>query len=199
MPTRAEGCCNAIIEALACGLPVISSNKAFNDEILNDEYSIRIDEQNEEKLYLAISDLKDNAVLRNKMAHVALEKAKELRNATPMVHNCAQTIMEVYADDLGINKELANHLGCNFGGGMKCGSVCGAVTSGLMILGAKEIDSPAKVNQFIKTISNNHQGLINCADLLRENAKNGGQKKPHCDGMIQEVIELIDQMEKEND
>ena len=50
-----------------------------------------------------------------------VEKAKELRNATPMVHNCAQTIMEVYADDLGINKELANHLGCNFGGGMKCG------------------------------------------------------------------------------
>ena len=90
-----------------------------------------------------------------------IEKAKELRNATPMVHNCAQTIMEVYADDLGINKELANHLGCNFGGGMKCGRVC--------------------------------------ADLLKENAKNGGQKKPHCDGMIQEVIELIDQMEKEND
>ena len=118
---------------------------------------------------------------------------------TRMVHNCAQTIMEVYADDLGINKELANHLGCNFGGGMKCGSVCGAITSGLMILGAKGIDSPAKVNQFIKTISNNHHGLINCADLLKENAKNGGQKKPHCDGMIQEVIELIDQMEKEND
>ena len=69
-----------------------------------------------------------------------IEKAKELRNATPMVHNCAQTIMEVYADDLGINKELANHLGCNFGGGMKCGSVCGAITSGLMILGAKGID-----------------------------------------------------------
>ena len=96
-------------------------------------------------------------------------------------------------------KEVANHLGCNFGGGMKCGSVCGAITSGLMILGAKGIDSPAKVNQFIKTISNNHHGLINCADLLKENAKNGGQKKPHCDGMIQEVIELIDQMEKEND
>lgn len=44
------------------------------------------------------------------------------------------------------------------------------------ILGAKGIDSPAKVNQFIKTISNNHHGLINCADLLKENAKNGGQR-----------------------
>ena len=57
-------------------------------------------------------------------------------------------LWKFYADDLGINKELANHLGCNFGGGMKCGSVCGAITSGLMILGAKGIDSPAKVNQF---------------------------------------------------
>ena len=68
-----------------------------------------------------------------------------------------------------------------------------------MILGAKGIDSPVKVNAFIKTISNHHQGLINCTDLLKENAKNGGQKKPHCDGMIQEVIELIDQMVEEND
>ena len=37
------------------------------------------------------------------------------------------------------------------------------------------------------------------SDEVKENAKNGGQKKPHCDVMIQEVIELIDQMEKEND
>ena len=107
-----------------------------------------------------------------------VEKAKELRNATPMVHNCAQTIMEVYANDLGINKELANHLGCNFGGGMKCGSVCGAITSGLMVLGAKGIDSPAKVNHFIKTISNNHKGLVNCTDLLKKMPKREVKRNP---------------------
>ena len=68
-----------------------------------------------------------------------------------------------------------------------------------MLFRSKGIDSPAKVNHFIKTISNNHKGLVNCTDLLKENAKKGGQKKPHCDAMIQEVIELIDHMEEEND
>lgn len=39
-----------------------------------------------------------------------VEKAKELRNATPMVHNCAQTIMEVYANDLGIQQRTCQSL-----------------------------------------------------------------------------------------
>lgn len=33
-----------------------------------------------------------------------IEKAMELRNETPMVNNCAQTIMRVYADELGIDE-----------------------------------------------------------------------------------------------
>ena len=78
LPTKAEGCCNAIIEALACGLPVISSNKSFNDEILNDRCSIRIDESNEEELYNAIELLKKDKDLRKKMSSAALEKAKML-------------------------------------------------------------------------------------------------------------------------
>ena len=43
LPTLAEGCCNAIIEALACGLPVVSSNRSFNYDILNDQNSILVD------------------------------------------------------------------------------------------------------------------------------------------------------------
>ena len=36
--------------------------------------------------------------------------------------------------------------------------------------------------------------MTDCAELLRENVKNGGTKKVHCDNMIKEAIELIDEL-----
>jgi teichuronic acid biosynthesis glycosyltransferase TuaC len=42
-PSIAEGSSNAILEALACGKPVIASREKFNDDILSDDYSYRID------------------------------------------------------------------------------------------------------------------------------------------------------------
>ena len=53
-----------------------------------------------------------------------VEKAMEIRNETPMVNNCAQTILRAYADELGITGDMAAKLSANFGGGMKCGSTC---------------------------------------------------------------------------
>lgn len=40
-----------------------------------------------------------------------IEKAMELRNETPMVSNCSQTIMRCYAEDMGISEEMAAGLG----------------------------------------------------------------------------------------
>lgn len=123
-----------------------------------------------------------------------IEKAMELRNEVPMCNNCAQTIMRVYADELGIDENTAAALGSNFGGGMKCGSTCGAITAGLMVLGAKGIESPMILKEFRKRIADNHGGMTDCADLLRANAAKGGEKKPHCDGMIKEAIEIMDEL-----
>ena len=50
-----------------------------------------------------------------------IEDAMEIRNEQPMVCNCAQTILRVYAKELGLSPEQAEKLGSNFGGGMKCG------------------------------------------------------------------------------
>ena len=78
LPTQAEGCCNAIIEAVACGLPVVSSNKPFNDEILDDSYSIRIDENNIDEIAQAISDLKENRSFREQMSACAIHASVRL-------------------------------------------------------------------------------------------------------------------------
>ena len=78
LPTEAEGCCNAIIEAVACGLPVISSNKKFNDEIIDETCSIRIDEHNVDEIYNAIRLLKEDASYRKKLSEGAIYKSNEL-------------------------------------------------------------------------------------------------------------------------
>ena len=78
LPTLAEGCCNAIVEALVCGLPVISSNLPFNDDILTVNNSIRLDPNDVEALAEALQMLKDNPSLRKKLAEASLASAKGL-------------------------------------------------------------------------------------------------------------------------
>ena len=78
LPTKGEGCCNAIIEALACGLPIISSDSPYNDDILNNDNSIRIDVDNVVQIAEAIERLRNDSKLRNKLASGAVASAKAL-------------------------------------------------------------------------------------------------------------------------
>ncbi len=78
LPTMAEGCCNAIIEALACGLPIVSSNMEFNYDILDDDCAILIDPNNIEQIMDAIKRLKVDDCLRNILVQKALAKTKSL-------------------------------------------------------------------------------------------------------------------------
>lgn len=78
LPTRGEGCCNAIVEALSCGLPVISSDLPFNDDILNEENSLRIDVEDVQQIRGSIERLREDACLRQKLAQGALRSAEAL-------------------------------------------------------------------------------------------------------------------------
>lgn len=97
LPTLHEGCCNAIIEALACGLPVVSSNLPFNWDVLNDSNSIMVDPSDTTAIAKAIVELRDNKEKRGLLSDGALSTAKGL------------TIEERAEKILGfINKKLSN-------------------------------------------------------------------------------------------
>lgn len=60
LPTQKEGCSNAIVESLACGTPVISANRSFNADILNDQNAILVNPDDVGEIAKAIAVLRDN-------------------------------------------------------------------------------------------------------------------------------------------
>lgn len=79
LPTLAEGCCNAIIEAMACALPVISSDRPFNDDVMTANNSIRIDPTSIDDIARAMETLYRDTALRQRLSQGALETAAGLR------------------------------------------------------------------------------------------------------------------------
>lgn len=78
LPTLHEGCCNAVIEAMSCGLPVISSNLPFNWDVLDETNSIMIDPNNIDDIADAIKKLQHDIVLRKHLSDGALKRASSL-------------------------------------------------------------------------------------------------------------------------
>jgi len=97
LPTLQEGCCNAIIEALACGLPVVSSDKSFNHDILDASNSILIDPMDEVAIAGALKRLYEDKDLRSQLSKGALKTAESLK-----IEERAERVVDF------INKRLSN-------------------------------------------------------------------------------------------
>lgn len=78
LPTRNEGCSNAVIEAMSCGLPVISSNLPFNEDILDESNAVLIDPADVPAIRSAVMRLRDQPALRRSMRAASLVKAQSL-------------------------------------------------------------------------------------------------------------------------
>lgn len=78
LPTLREGCCNAIVEAMACGLPIISSDRKFNHDILDSTNSIMVDPMDSDEIAKAINELFLDNKKRQSLSDGALTKATTL-------------------------------------------------------------------------------------------------------------------------
>ncbi|MBQ9008601.1 MAG: C_GCAxxG_C_C family protein [Clostridia bacterium] len=120
-----------------------------------------------------------------------LDKAKELRAIVVPHYNCGQSVVLPFAEDAGLTKEQVMGICANFGGGLKRASACGAITGGLVVLGLFGIDNPAEYYQVLRE---RHEGMLDCADLLRRNKELGGERKPHCDALVFECVQLVEEI-----
>ena len=78
LPTLNEGCCNAVVEALACGKAIVSSDLPFNYDVLNSDNSILIDPNNIEEIRAAIIKLRDDTDKLHSLEEKALRVASGL-------------------------------------------------------------------------------------------------------------------------
>lgn len=76
LPTLNEGCCNAVLEAMACGKAIITSDREFNYDILNSTEAVLVDPTDVNAIRNAIEDLKENETKRQQLGEAAYNKAQ---------------------------------------------------------------------------------------------------------------------------
>lgn len=138
------------------------------------------------------------------------EKAAELFSKG---FNCSQSVFAVFAEKYGLSEELALKIGCGFGGGMRNGEICGAVSGAVMVISLRYGHSDGtdnesktlcyqKAREFTEAFKAK-QGSIICRDLLGIDifvgnglniANEKGLFRTTCVDMIKFAVQLLEEM-----
>lgn len=92
-------------------------------------------------------------------------------------YDCAQCILAVFREEMGLTEEQCLALACGMGRGMRCGSICGAISGGILVLDMlfpsrpeEGIDGKKRVTRQVREYINRFRELfvdLNCPDLLK--------------------------------
>lgn len=126
-----------------------------------------------------------------------LDRAKVLRAIVEPHYNCGQAVILPFAETLDIPEDLVMRFASHFARGMKGGALCGAIAGGLVALGLYGMDDPAVTAAYYRHLRESHPHGLDCAALLKVSKEQGGERKPHCDGMVFEVVTLVERMLRE--
>lgn len=130
--------------------------------------------------------------------------------------NCSQAVLGSYSKQLGLDCEKAFKVATGFGGGMRMGDTCGAVSGAFMVLGLKYGNTTAedkerkantykKVEEYIKRFKVRNDSVM-CRELLgcdlstpegMKEAQDKGLFSSICPQMVQDAVEILEEMMNE--
>ena len=110
--------------------------------------------------------------------------------------NCAQSVLGSCNKNFNLDEKSALALSAGFGGGLRCGEICGAVSGGVMALGlaypfndAKDLTAKDKIAALAKAYTSAFQekyGCLRCEELKGDKSK--------CPAYIEYAAELAETM-----
>jgi C_GCAxxG_C_C family probable redox protein len=130
-------------------------------------------------------------------------------------YNCAQSVFYAFCEDLHLDPDMALKMSAGFGGGIgRRGEVCGAVTGGIMALGAKygrgEKEDPtvaeatyARTREFMDRFAGQHgsclcRELLNGCDMTTEEGQKAFREKDFknkiCTPCVQSAVGMVEKM-----
>ena len=94
--------------------------------------------------------------------------------------NCAQSVLMALQNETGLDEDTSRRVATGFGGGVRCGEICGSIYGAVMAFGlaADQVTATAMTKQMPQSFREEF-GCLRCQELV---AKNGG--KGHCAHMI---------------
>ena len=117
--------------------------------------------------------------------------------------NCAQTVLTACEEETGLDRSCGLAIAGGFGGGLRAGEVCGAVSGAVMALGLccpHTTPNAPEEKQRISVLSaevcksfRNEFGCLTCRDLLK---KYGGREM--CEKFMEFSAELASDMIEKN-
>ena len=108
--------------------------------------------------------------------------------------NCTQSVIAMFAEDYGLDKETALRMGAGFGGGCQFGGTCGAVTGGVMAISLKHGNSVTdkavyakcreKTREFMNIFNDKYESTY-CSELLGIDMEDeGGRDRARAMGLF---------------
>ncbi len=123
-------------------------------------------------------------------------------------YGCSQSVAVAYGPSVGLDEQTAAKVSAGFGGGMRMGGACGAVTGAFMIIGmkfgnasAEDVDAKKKTNRLVKELTKQFRernGSVICKELLSKglSAPEGekGKSRKVCPKMVQDACEILEEL-----